>query len=292
MYVGRNAWKVSLLSGEEEDWNFGSQWKHQIVSWLFQTFVLIILRTLRTLSHSHRLQPTLINSAVDTLLALILLTLWTLAPDRVQWWWRHRPGYIHPAGYIWHWPVTPPLPNLWNSPGGSLAWSSHRCCKRWSILLSDRRQRLEVKVLAQENKGAWFSSCQSLILVEDLVITSVTGFGSRLKRYTKPTHWWYPYLCSLTPPPIPRHGGGAVNLAPAVVLQKGTLKQFYLMTNSEGRKSPMFGGQTCLTYPLFIWISLTCCGIKVYVKCWICYAVTLCSGDKNGFLKVMHTHFC
>lgn len=29
-------WEVSLLSDEGEDWNFGRQWKHQIVSWLFQ----------------------------------------------------------------------------------------------------------------------------------------------------------------------------------------------------------------------------------------------------------------
>lgn len=29
-------WEVSLLSDEGEDWNFGRQWKHQIVSCLFQ----------------------------------------------------------------------------------------------------------------------------------------------------------------------------------------------------------------------------------------------------------------
>lgn len=47
-------------------------------------------------------------------------------------------------------------------------------------------------------------------------------------------------------------------------------------------------------YALFIWFSLTCCG-KVYVKCWVCYAISLRSDGKNGFLKVMHTEilcFC
>lgn len=33
-------WGVSLLSEEGEDWNFGWQWKHQNVSWLFQPLCL------------------------------------------------------------------------------------------------------------------------------------------------------------------------------------------------------------------------------------------------------------
>lgn len=41
----------------------------------------------------------------------------------------------------------------------------------------------------------------------------------------------------------------------------------------------VLGVLKCLiVYALFIWISLTYCG-KVYVKCWIYYAISLCSSD-------------
>lgn len=192
---------------------------------------------------------------------------------------------------------------------------------RWRRIDPEKMRKLWWSIT--RSRRAWFSSCQSLILVEDLSKNICNGFFTQVLvlnttqsrhtvpplpdtpssstimllclRYTCSCCWWEQLCWSLnvvdwaTCYSSVRQLGG-ISLAPTV-LQKGTLKQFYLMTNGE-EGSRQCSGQTCLTYPLFIWISLTCCGIKVYVKCWICYAVILCSGDKNGFLKVMHTHFC
>lgn len=125
MYVGRNAQKVSLRSGEEEDWNFGWQWKHQIVSWLFQTFVLLILRTRKNFEPQSWI-PTLMNKVSCWHLRLALIRgqksffflpyVW-LFEHQMQIQCSGEDGGItilhQHSQYLWHWPENPPAPILW-----------------------------------------------------------------------------------------------------------------------------------------------------------------------------------
>lgn len=75
-----------------------------------------------------------------------------------------------------------------------------------------------------------------------------------------------------------------------------TLKQFHFTlstaTNPLTTLNKVIACLGCWRVLLlcFIYSNFTDVLWKVYVKCWICYAISLCSDDKNGFKKKSDAH--
>lgn len=231
--------KVRLLSGEGEDWNFGSQWTHQIVSRLFQPLCM----SFRAPWGTKPCQRSVVAGSSHNFN-------WRCSVAKVE---SHsfRAAQERTKALLF---------------GLALIWGSY------SNVPALQDIRFLTQCCCEGPSSAPPADCWGAYVALHIWLnaTDVISGASEPLRYTR---------AEAAARAHSRKNRTGLRLGPFPRQRQTFTSSTTTNPLTTKRSHRVLGVLTCLiVYALFIWISLTYCG-KVYVKCWIYYAISLCSSD-------------